>query len=201
MEILKQYGLLQNTLVIVTSDNGAVRGSNGHKSEVDYRGYKGNIWDGGHRIPFIASWPGKIKPGSVSSEVISLSDMFATFAGLVSYRLSNDEGEDSHNVLPSFFGRQQDDSDTRVRVFHSAGGYFAIQKGQWKLIDGTKGSGSGKQPFPGDPVTKTGQLYNIAEDPFETNDLWELEPGIVNELEILLETCKSGGYAGKIIKN
>jgi arylsulfatase A-like enzyme len=137
----------------------------------------------------------------VSSEVISLSDMFATFASLVSYRVSDYEGEDSYNVLPAFFGKQQEGSDTRVRVFHSAGGFFAIQKGQWKLIEGTKGSGSGKQPSPGDPVTRTGQLYNIAEDPFEANDLWEQEPGIVNELEILLEMYKSGDYTGKISEN
>lgn len=201
MEILKQYGLLQNTLVIVTSDNGAVRGSNGHKSEGDYRGYKGNIWDGGHRIPFIASWPGKIEPGSVSSEVISLSDMFATLASLVSYKSGVSEGEDSHNVLPALFGKKLEDSDTRVMVFHSAGGFFAIQKGQWKLIEGTKGSGSGKQPPSGEPVTNAGQLYNIVEDPFETNDLWEQEPSIVRELQILLETCKSGELAGKISKS
>jgi arylsulfatase A len=201
MEILKQYRLLQNTLVIVTSDNGAVRGSNGHKSEADYRGYKGNIWDGGHRIPFIASWPGKIKPGSLSTEVISLSDMFSTFASLVSYKVSDYEGEDSYNVLPSIFGKQLENSDSYVRVFHSAGGFFAVQKGQWKLIYGTKGSGSGNQPLSGDPVTRTGQLYNIVEDPFETNDLWDHEPGIVNELEILLEMCKSGDYARRISEN
>ena len=201
VEILKQYGLQQNTLVIVTSDNGAVRGSNGHKSEGDYRGYKGNIWDGGHRIPFIASWPGEIEPGSVSSEVISLSDMFATFASLVSYKSGVSEGEDSYNVLPAFFGKKLENSDSRVMVFHSAGGFFAIQKGQWKLIEGTKGSGSGKKPLPGGPVIKTGQLYNIVEDPYETNDLWEKEPGIVRELETLLEKCKSGDYLEKISEN
>lgn len=201
MEILEQSGLVQNTLIIVTSDNGAVKGANGHKSEGDYRGYKASIWDGGHRIPFIARWPGKIKPGSTSSEVISLTDMFATLSVLVSAQVADGSGEDSYNVLPAFFGKRRKDSDTRVRVFHSGGGFFAIQKGPWKLIDGTKGSGSGKQPLTDDPSRKTGQLYNIAEDPFETHDLWDKEAGIVNELGKLLETCKSVAATNKISKN
>jgi arylsulfatase A-like enzyme len=198
LEVLKQYGLDKNTLVIVTSDNGAMKGANGHKSNGDYRGYKANIWDGGHRIPFIARWPGKIKPGSESSEVISLTDMFATFSSLVSSKVTEDSGEDSYDVLPAFFGKRQENSDTRVRVFHSGGGYFAVQKGPWKLIEGTKGSGSGVKMLNEGPSVMTGQLYNVMEDPSEKNDLWEKEPGVVNELGAILEKCKSVAATNKI---
>jgi arylsulfatase A-like enzyme len=201
LEILKQYGLDKNTLVIVTSDNGAMKGANGHKSNGDYRGYKANIWDGGHRIPFIARWPGKILPGSTSSETISLTDMFATLTGLVSAKVTDGSGEDSFDVLPAFFGKRQENSDSRVRIFHSGGGFFAVQKGQWKLIEGTKGAGSGKRAPDEGPAMKTGQLYNVAADPFETVDLWEKEPGVVNELMSLLEACKSESATNKINKN
>jgi len=201
MEILEQSGLAQNTLVIVTSDNGAMKGANGHKSNGDFRGYKANIWDGGHRIPFIARWPGKIKSGSQSTEVISLSDMFATISGLVSAKVPDGSGEDSYDVLPAFFGKQQENSNTRVRIFHSGSGIFAVQKGPWKLIEGTKGSGSGPQPSTGDPAMRTGQLYNVAEDPSETADLWDKQPEIVRELSELLETCKSSPATHKISKN
>jgi len=198
MEILEQYGLVQNTLLIVTSDNGAVKGANGHKSNGDFRGYKADIWDGGHRVPFIARWPGKIKPGTVSREVISLTDMFATISALISAEVADGSGEDSYNVLPAFFGRRQEDSDRRVRVFHSGGGFFAVQRGHWKLIEGTKGSGAGKQPMNGVTPVKTGQLYDVEADPYETNDLWDIKPDIVQELEVLLEKCKSVTATNKI---
>ena len=201
LEVLKQYGLEKNTLVIVTSDNGAVKGANGHKSEGDYRGYKSNIWDGGHRIPFIARWPGKIKPGSESSEVISLSDLFATLSGLVSAKVNEGSGEDSYDVLPAFFGKRQENSDTRIRIFHSGGGFFAIQKGPWKLIEGTKGSGAAVKVLNDESSVKSGQLYNVVEDPFEKNDLWEKEPGLVNELGAILEKCKSVAATNKLNKN
>jgi arylsulfatase A len=198
LDILKEYGLDKNTLVIVTSDNGAMKGANGHKSSGNYRGYKANIWDGGHRVPFIARWPGKIKPGSTSSEVISLSDMFATFSGMVGTDVAEGSGEDSYDVLPAFFGKRQENSDTRVRVFHSGAGYFAIQQGNWKLIDGTKGSGSGKPASTGSPEVQTGQLYNVADDPYETHDLWDSQPEIVQEMKKLLDTCKSGPSTHKL---
>ena len=201
LEVLKLYGLEKNTLVIVTSDNGAMKGANGHKSNGEYRGYKANIWDGGHRIPFIARWPGKIGAGTETSEVISLTDMFATISSLVSAKVKDGSGEDSYDVLPTFFGKHQEDSDTRVRVFHSGGGFFAIQKGPWKLIEGTKGSGSGKRAADDMPAMKAGQLYNVVEDPFETHDLWEKEPKVVSELMPLLETCKSVPASVKIRKN
>ena len=201
LEVLKQYGLENNTLVIVTSDNGAMKGANGHKSNGDYRGYKANIWDGGHRIPFIARWPGKIIPGGKCNEVISLSDMFATFSDLVSAKVMDGSGEDSYNVLPAFFCKRQADSDKRVRIFHSGGGFFAIQKGPWKLIEGTKGSGSGKQPVIPGATMNTGQLYNVEVDPFETNDLWDIKPDVVQELGVILEKCKSEAATNKIQHN
>ena len=201
MEILKQYGLEENTLVIVTSDNGAVKGANGHKSEGDFRGYKGGMWEGGHRVPFIARWPGKIKAGSVSKEVISLSDMFATFADLVSYKTNDSEGEDSYNVMPAFFGKKQENSDDRVRIFHSGTGVFSVRKGQWKLIEGRTGYIPWKSELKADTGRLKGQLYNLLDDPFEKDNLWDMLPDKVSELSILLEKCKTVPNTNKIREN
>ncbi len=194
MRILKQNGLEQNTLVIVTSDNGAVKGANGHKSEGDFRGYKASTWEGGHRVPFIARWPGKIMPGSVSSEAISLTDMFATFADLVSYKTADSEGEDGYDVLPAFFGRRQENSDDRVRVFHSGGGIFSVRKGHWLLIEGGTGFQAGRLNFKEDKIKEKGELYNLVDDPYQKNNLWDKNQVIVNELSILIKKYKLESY-------
>lgn len=190
-ETLKKYGLDENTLIIVTSDNGPRKGANGHKSAGDYRGYKSQIWDGGHRVPFIAKWPGQIEAGTQSREVFSLSDMMATFAALFEVELPANAGEDSYNVLPALLGGTMEGNDSRPRVFHSGNGVFALQQGNWKLIQGTKGSGSGRDQAKTDSLLLLGQLYNIADDPFEENDLWNEYPEKVKELNEVLEAIKN----------
>ena len=102
---IAKRGLGDNTLLIVTSDNGAVRGENGHKSENDFRGYKASVYEGGTRIPFIARWPGTIRPKTTSSETISLIDLCATCAALTGTALPDDAAEDSRDILPAILGR------------------------------------------------------------------------------------------------
>jgi len=188
---LKKYGLDENTLIIVTSDNGPRKGANGHKSAGDYRGYKSQIWDGGHRVPFIASWPGMIEPKTQSDEVFSLSDMMATFAALFEVELPANTAEDSYNVLPALLGQPMANNKMRPRVFHSGNGVFALQQGDWKLIQGTRGSGSGRDKAKQDSLLMLGQLYNIADDPFEQVDLWGDYPEKVQEMNQILETIKN----------
>lgn len=185
-ETLEQYNLSKNTLVIVTSDNGPRKGANGHLSAGNLKGYKGSIWEGGHRVPFIARWPDRIKKGTTSDQVISLTDMFATFSKLTGATAKG--GEDSYNVLPAFFSEKVNESDTQVRIFHSYTGTFAIRKGKWKLIEGeTKGEGTGISKD--EPKTK-GELYDLSSDPYETTNLWESKPQTVLELTKLLSKCK-----------
>ena len=190
-ETLEKYGLEDNTLLIITSDNGPRRGANGHKSAGHFRGYKAQIWEGGHRIPFIAKWPGRIKPGTISDEIISLTDMMATIAALNGVKLPDNAAEDSYNVLPALLGGEMSENKLRPRVFHSANGVFAIQQGDWKLIQGTKGSGSGSDFVKADSLLLTGQLYNISRDPGEQYDLWNDYPEKVKELNKILEEIKS----------
>ena len=187
---LNKHGIADNTLFIFTSDNGPRRGGNGHLSAGKFRGYKGNIWEGGHRVPFIARWPGQIDPGTISHQTISLTDMLATFAGLTGQSLNENTGEDSYNILPVILGGQFESLDEQIRIFHSASGVFAIRKGKWKLIEGTKGSGSGKLNLNRDSLENIGQLYNLEEDPYEQIDLYDQHPDIASELLEILQKIR-----------
>jgi arylsulfatase A-like enzyme len=186
---LEKYDLKENTLLIFTSDNGPRRGGNGHKSAWKFKGYKANIWEGGHRVPFIARWPGEIKEGTMSNETISLTDMLASFASLSGQTLGTNAGEDSYNILPVLLGEENDNNE-QVRIFHSVSGVFALRKGKWKLIEGTKGNGSGNINLNQDSLNFVGQLYNLENDPYETTDLFEQRPEIVNELKKHLISLK-----------
>ena len=197
MECLKKHGIEENTLLIVTSDNGAVKGANGHLSEWKFRGYKSNIWEGGHRVPFIARWPGRILPGITSEELISLTDMFASFSSLVSHPVAENEGEDSYNMLPTILGGKSMENKNAVRIFHSGSGVFAVRKGDWIMIQGTAGSGAssgtgaGSQGINPDSLRSIGQLYNLSKDPFQKTNDWESKTLIRDSLAALLEKVKS----------
>ncbi|MBL8173234.1 MAG: arylsulfatase, partial [Bryobacterales bacterium] len=168
---LAKCGLVGETLLIVTSDNGAMRGENGHKSENDFRGYKASVYEGGTRIPFIARWPGRIRPGSTSSETISLIDLCATCAALIGTDLPGDAAEDSRNVLPAILGRSDGQPLHEAMIFHSGKGEFSIRQGRWKAIAGTtddlKAIRANEQ---------VGELYDLAVDPGEQNNLWARQP-------------------------
>jgi len=196
LNTLDRYGLTENTLLIVTSDNGPRIGEKGHKSAGDWRGYKSHIWEGGHRIPFIARWPGRIKPDSTCDELICLTDLMGMCAGIVGARLSDDSGQDSYNILPALLGEKYNTLIREAIVHHSCFGVFSIRQGPWKLILETKSSGGwveprGSGPEPGSP----GQLYNLADDIQEENDLWDKHPKIVQDLTKLLEKYKEKGHS------
>lgn len=196
LDAIDRLGLADNTLVILTSDNGPRHGANGHKAAGPYRGHKSHIWEGGHREPFIARWPGKIKADTTSDEVICHTDLMATCAAITKTKLTKDEGPDSFNMLPALLGKKLEKPIRPATVHHSCFGVFSIRKDNWKLILDTKTSGgwvnpSGKGPKPGTP----GQLYDMKKDPYENNDLYEKHPEIVKQLTDLLEKYKTQGYS------
>ena len=195
VKVLDKLGISDNTLLIITSDNGLREGVNGHKSAGDLRGLKGSIWEGGHRVPFIARWPGKIKAGTTSDEVICLTDLIATCAAIVGAELPNDAGQDSYNILPALLGEKLDKPIREAIVHHSGSGVFAIRQGEWKLILESKGAGyHDGPPKAGSP----GQLYNLADDPYEKDDLWAKHPEVVERLTKLLNKYKKQGHSRKI---
>ena len=135
---LKSEGIDSKTLFIVSSDNGCSPDAGtinleaaGHFASGDRRGYKTDIWDGGHRIPLLVKWPDVVKPGRKSAQIAGLQDWFATFAEMVGFKVPDNAGEDSFSVLPILQGKEQS-SRTSI-IYHSIKGWFAIQSGPWKL--------------------------------------------------------------------
>ncbi len=186
----------EETLVIFTSDNGSHWPVSdiekyGHRANLDYRGQKADIWEGGHRVPFITRWQGKITPGRRVDEMLCLTDIYSTLAALTRQETGVSEAEDSYNFLPVLEGVELDVPVRESIVHHSVDGVFAIRKGDWKLIQNL-GSGGFTAPKKIEPVEggPQGQLYNLKDDPSEANNLWLEKPEIVEELTKLLEEIK-----------
>jgi len=204
---LARNGLARNTLIIVTSDNGSPGRTKikrnpysiieiyGHYPNGDLRGIKADIWDGGHREPFIARWPGKVPAGTTSDQIICLTDLMATCAAIVGTELPDNAGEDSYNILPAMLGQKHNKPIREAIVHHSSMGMFSIRQGKWKLILGLGSGGFSKpktyKPKPGEPK---GQLYNLEDDFAESRNLWSEQPQIVEQLTSLLEKYKQQGH-------
>ncbi len=195
-----QSGLGENTIFIVTSDNGCSKYcgmdqllEQGHYPSAQYRGSKADIWDGGHRIPFIVRWPAGVKAGSMSDQTICLVDLMATAAELTGAALPETAAEDSVSFLPALSG--QPIVSTRAGIIHhSIGGYFAYRLGKWKLCL-AKGSGGWTSPKEnevpaGSPV---GQLYDMEADPEEQKNLYTSRPDVVERLLKQLEADVNRG--------
>lgn len=195
LEALDRYGLADNTLVIVTSDNGCSPQARyeellprGHNPSYRFRGHKADIYEGGHRVPFLVRWPGKVAPGSRSDQLLCLTDLMATCAELVGATLPPDAGEDSVSFLPALQGT----ADRPLReavVHHSINGSFAIRQGPWKLCF-CPGSGGWSAPRPGRDDTRglpPRQLFHLERDLGEQHNVVDEHPQIVAELTALME--------------
>jgi arylsulfatase A-like enzyme len=202
MNTLDRLKLTDNTLVIVTSDNGPEtnmyprRSKYGHDSSSHFLGAKRDNWEGGHRVPFIARWPGVIAPGSTCDTPFCLVDMMATFAEMMSVELPTDQGVDSVSILPLMLGKGDDYRKAHAIIHHSSSGRFAIRNGDWKLLlhagSGGNGYGAGQRSSRYNGTieqrsfdTANRQLYNIRTDPDETTNLIEIRPDVVSELTAL----------------
>ncbi|MEM1228045.1 MAG: arylsulfatase [Planctomycetota bacterium] len=196
MTKLQALGIGHHTLLIVTSDNGPLRGSlepgareataeitNGHLAAGKLRGVKGRVWEGGHRVPFIARWPDKIVRGSVSDDLICFTDMLATFAALVSEDLPDASGEDSFNRLPALLGQPV---KMRPAMVHHSSTAFALRHGKWKIV-----LGQGEKRVK--PDAGKGYLFDMAADPFETHDLWSQHPEVVADLTNKFKSIQENG--------
>jgi arylsulfatase A-like enzyme len=148
LDALDRFNIADNTIVVVTSDNGGnnLGDTYDHYPNDSLRGFKGGIYEGGHRVPFIVRWPGRIAPGSVSDEIICQSDMMATIAEIIGYKLPKNAGEDSYSLVPVLTGKRVNGPIREATVHHSVTGMFAIRQGKWKYIDG-RGAGAGDPNF------------------------------------------------------
>ena len=210
MAALDKHGFTDNTLVIFSSDNGpevptvlSMRQDYKHDGARPWRGVKRDNWEGGHRVPFIARWPGKIKPGTRSSQTLSLTDLMATFAAITNVKLPQEAGEDSVNMLPALIGSDEGKSIRKYTLHQTISLALAIRRGPWKYLD-HKGSGGNnydragrwgmkKYIVPEKEPEAPGQLYNLDTDPGETNNLYFKRSEIVKELKNKLEEFKKSG--------
>ncbi|HCC69917.1 MAG TPA: arylsulfatase [Bacteroidales bacterium] len=195
MEAVKLNQIEDNTIIIFTSDNGCSPEADfeqllgfGHSPGFIYRGHKADIFEGGHRVPFIMKWAGHINAGETSNNIVSLNDIMATMADITDYKLTANTAEDSYSMLPVLTGQHEKYGRESV-IHHSVNGYFAIRKGKWKL-NVCAGSGGWSHPTESE-AEKMGlpwfQLYDLDNDPGERNNIAADYPEIVNELKGLLK--------------
>ena len=221
---LEKQGVAENTLVIFTSDNGAMLnlgGRNavraGHKINGDLLGFKFGVWEGGHRVPFIAKWPGKIEAGSASDQLICNVDMLATFMAITGQDLNSLEGSDSVNVLPALVDNPEEPIRKELLLAASKPTHLSLRKGKWMYIP-AQGSGGfrGSKPqhhawggasavaFVGGTNSDlengqikedapAAQLYNLEEDKYQTTNVYTQFPKVAKEMDAVLRTYKPKG--------
>jgi len=198
---LERNGFTENTLVIFTSDNGCSKAAGipklaeqGHIVSANLRGSKADIWDGGHRVPFLVRWPGKVEAGSNSDQLICLTDLFATVTDILGQSILGQTCEDSVSFLPALSGKKIESTRNGV-IHHSFSGHFAYRQGPWKLLLARASGGwsSPKENEAGKDAPK-GQLYHMRKDIGETNNLFEKNP---EKVEVLLGLLKADVARGR----
>lgn len=199
LDALEKAGIAENTLVVFTSDNGCspqarieqLRGL-GHDPSGGLRGTKADVWEGGHRVPFLIQWPAKVKAGTSSDAIVCLTDFLATCAEVTGATVPESAGEDSVSFLPALQGGA---GQRTTLVSHSIAGHFAIRRENLKLCL-TPGSGGWSSPRPGAATAKDlpeVQLYDLAADRGETKNLAPERTDTVRELTALLESQVAKG--------
>lgn len=214
IQALKDNGFWENTLVVCTADNGTsyfasqqnILRKAGHQSSAHFRGFKSDLYEGGHRVPFLVSWPKQVKAKTTTSDLVCLTDLMATIAEMTDYQLSEEDGVDSISFLATLKGQKNKRKNV---VHHSFSGHFAIRKGKWKLLF-SNGSAGWTQPWQNNKKSLQAQknsdkfqLYDISKDEAEQNNLADKYPEIVRELsELMDQQIKNGrSTAGSKQKN
>ncbi|MEX0866422.1 MAG: arylsulfatase [Pirellulales bacterium] len=187
LEAIEASGEVDNTLVLFTSDNGCAPyidvgklEEQGHYPSGPLRGYKSDVFEGGHRVAFIVRWPGVVEPGTVNHQLVHQADLMATYAAIVGYDLADDEGEDSVSFLPLLRGSEETVRETAIS--QGGNGLMSIRSGDWKLIFGIGSGGWTK-----DIAETPGQLYHLADDIGETKNLYAERPQTVSELTAIMQ--------------
>jgi len=201
----EEAGIANDTLIIVTSDNGCSPQANfpaliakGHNPSYNMRGHKADIFDGGHRVPFIVRWPAKVKGGQTTPQLTCLTDFTATVADIMNVKLPDNAAEDSFSFLSTLLG----ESGKPVRqsvIHHSINGSFALREGAWKL-ELCAGSGGWSDPKPGSPGEQglpNTQLYNLENDISEKTNFQSEKPDIVAKMTAQLEKIVADGRSTK----
>ena len=201
LDALDREGIAENTLVFLASDNGCSPQAKyeellpkGHNPSHHFRGTKADVFEGGHRVPFLARWPARVKAGTRTDQTVCLNDLLATCADILGKPLPANAGEDSVSLLPVLEGRAEGPIHEAV-VHHSINGSFAIRQGRWKL-ELCADSGGWSEPRPGTPASRelpAAQLYDLSDDVGERHNLADDHPEVVARLTQLLEKYVADG--------
>ena len=197
MQALEANEATSNTLFIFTSDNGCSPRADfpelaavGHDPSYVYRGHKADIFEGGHRVPFIARWPGHIPAGTTSGALVSLTDLLATCAAIIGDTIPETAGEDSYSMLTHLTDRTDDHPIRPNMIQHSINGSFAFRQGDWKLAV-CPGSGGWSFPRP-DTAQKMGlpdfQLFNLKDDIAEAKNVFQDQTDRIETMLDMLTT-------------
>lgn len=205
---LDRLGVADNTLILFSSDNGPettsvvhMRKDFGHDGARPWRGVKRDNWEGGHRVPLIANWSGRIKPSSESDQLVCLTDIFATVAAITETRLPENSAEDSFDLLPALLGEVKEPIRPYLITQAFRGkNTLSIRRGNWKYID-HRGSGGNNyaegllRPFEilTNDEESPGQLYDLAKDPGERVNLFQSNQAVARELKQLLDRSIAEG--------
>ncbi|MEM0969990.1 MAG: arylsulfatase [Verrucomicrobiota bacterium] len=205
MAALERRGFAENTLLLFSADNGAETAAFqrleefGQWSSGDYRGLKRDIYEGGHRVPFIVRWPGQVEAGAVSDEVVSQVDLAATFAELIDYPLTDDVAIDSYNLLPVLQGKEYESPLRTATVQNTSANKYALRQGDWVLIDASTGSAKkesqdyldhfGLESY---PEAAPGLLFNLKDDPRQSKNVYADHPEKVESMRALLKRYVGG---------
>lgn len=208
LSLLDELMIDDNTLIIFNADNGAetvhvdwMRKDYEHDASGGWRGMKRDGWEGGHRVPFIARWPGVFPGGRESGQLINTTDIFATLASVIGYELDDEDARDSYDMLPAMLGIQDENISIRPYMLtQSFRGEFQLRQGSWKYLD-HQGSGGNnyddellqKYALPEKAPDAPGQLYDLSKDPGETTNLYFIKSEKRVELQELLAQLKSSG--------
>lgn len=211
LKALDENQIVDDTLIVFTTDNGCSPAAKiaeleaaGHDQNYIFRGHKADIYDGGHRVPFIVRWPGNVQPGSRTEHLVGQIDFLATVADITAATIPEDAAEDSVSFLPTLLGNA-DEPARRSIVSQSIGGQFAVRDGDWKLCL-CPGSGGWSSPRPGrDEMTGLPpmQLYDLSKDPGEQNNLIDVHPDRVQKMKAMLREVIDNGRTtpGKKLSN
>jgi len=205
LNALKEHGFEENTLVIFSSDNGPEKYAFARARDYDHfsmgelRGLKVDIWEGGHRVPTIIKWPGKVQAGSVSDKLISQLDFMPTLATIADIELPGNSAPDGYNILPTLLGESYDLPERDVLIHNTWEDMWAVRQANWLYLDDSTGEGRVMPQYFKDLRGYTdfetdGLLFNLAEDPGQRVNLYEKYPEKVAQMKQLIEDEKSKGY-------
>jgi arylsulfatase A-like enzyme len=204
MDAIRASGQANDTIVIFTSDNGPenltypVLKDYGHASQGPLRGAKRMLWEGGHRVPYIAWGPGRVPAGQTETEIVCHTDVIAGVAALTGAKLPGDAAEDAYDISAAWLGKKRSKPIREATVHHSMNNEYGLRQGDWVLIESTGAHGAAEPPWWKErhgikKHDQPGELFHLKEDLLETKNLYAACPDRVKQMRALLERYKTSG--------